>query len=690
MRGEIMNQFIKYVSVIIFISIATAAELRQIVVSDLHNYYASSGVELEHAGPKDLQVDGLSFPSFYAYQDIQAAKALWVGCRDYQDPIDGNHYDYKVVGNGPRVVDEQAAWMPTTFELIGKFNHPSVIVDGVPAGRMDYTDKVDRLDADMPFDRMIYNKVNTSMGLTMTRSVSAFTHSDHSNYFINDYVFKNNGIYDLKGNEHSMTLKDVMIFFQYRWGCSMEAADYELNVVPRSSKWGRNQMNDSVLDPFRAVFSWNGEHSELDWNTLGAPAVDTDGHLASPHFSGLVVLHADKSASEPIDDPGQPSTTMYIGSNASTNSDQEQFNVTLMTKQWEQMTAGHPALTQAEDVVASGVAPNDWGTGDDAAGGYSSAMGFGPYTLAPGDSIHLVLAEAVGVLSWEKRAEVGYNWWKTTGDYILPGGGSTTDEDFYKEEWVFTGKDSLFKAFNNAKDAYNSSYTISSPPPPPDEFSVLSGGDRIILEWSSSAEIDVHFAAYRLYRAKNEMDSTYYLIYECGAGTANPIAHYYEDKAAVRGFDYYYYIESVDDGHSGKELVSSIFYTLTSTPAYLRRLPGQVLNGIRIVPNPYHIRARTQQYGTQAGAINRLLFVNLPPKCDIRIYTERGDLIKTIHHVNASGDESWDQISSSSQIIKSGVYIAHIEVTEEAIDDRDGSIVFRLGDSVVKKFIVVR
>jgi hypothetical protein len=64
------------------------------------------------------------------------------------------------------------------------------------------------------------------------------------------------------------------------------------------------------------------------------------------------------------------------------------------------------------------------------------------------------------------------------------------------------------------------------------------------------------------------------------------------------------------------------------------------------------------------------MFMNLPPVCTIKIYTESGDLIKVLNHTNGSGDESWGVLSqewsatSSGQIIASGVYIAHIETPE--------------------------
>jgi hypothetical protein len=177
------------------------------------------------------------------------------------------------------------------------------------------------------------------------------------------------------------------------------------------------------------------------------------------------------------------------------------------------------------------------------------------------------------------------------------------------------------------------------------------------------------------------------MIYACGQGTDNPVVtNMYEDKSAIRGFDYYYYVVTVDNGFvntidEGVQIESSLFWTRTIEPATLTRQPGTSLDGIRIVPNPYNISALSYQFGSVTQ--DRLMFYGLPPKCTIKIFTERGDLIKTIHHTDSSGDEAWDSLTSSGQIIVSGIYIAYIEVT---VDSEN----FKKGESTYKKLIIVR
>ena len=83
------------------------------------------------------------------------------------------------------------------------------------------------------------------------------------------------------------------------------------------------------------------------------------------------------------------------------------------------------------------------------------------------------------------------------------------------------------------------------------------------------------------------------------------------------------------------------------------------------------------------------MFYNIPPFCTIRIYTERGDLIKTIKHDDGSGDEAWDLATSSDQLVVSGLYIAHIEASEDWLDQKT-VIMNNKGESVIKKFVVIR
>ena len=125
----------------------------------------------------------------------------------------------------------------------------------------------------------------------------------------------------------------------------------------------------------------------------------------------MATLHADTSPSDNADDIAQPSTTWFITSDDPTTSGNDQYNETKSINEYTNyMTVGHPDQSQAE-IVGSGNANqfNDPRTGSNP-GGTSQGIGFGPYTLAPGDSIRIVLAEGAAGLSREMCYIIGQNW----------------------------------------------------------------------------------------------------------------------------------------------------------------------------------------------------------------------------------------------------------------------------------------
>ncbi|OYD14119.1 hypothetical protein CH333_08955 [candidate division WOR-3 bacterium JGI_Cruoil_03_44_89] len=695
---------------------AIADEIKWLAIGSLHDWYSSGGCERE-VGRRHLisdQQDGLRWNAQFLYQDCKAAKGLWIGATNYYDPIVDKTFNHKVVHVGPRHLDEEMETMPVEFKLNGRFDHPLVLVDGIPACNTIYMDVVDEVDEMLKADRLLYNVVNTSIGITIIRRNYAFSSQYHDNYFIYDYVFKNTGIIDKEGTVNDQTLEGVVFFFQYRYAPCRETGPYGCSWTPQNACWGRNTMNDvigqrePVGEPFRALFSWKGKHSQwggpagdcigepnIGSNTSLAPlVVSADGHLGAQQYVGVVTIYADKSANDKSDDPYQPTTTWYVDSDHKLNSGNDQFNAVKMAEEYEFMTAGHPPLTHAEEVGDGNV--DEWGP---TAGGYSQTQGFGPYTLAPGDSIHIVLAEGIAGLSRKACYEIGGQWYKwgyegETGPYELPDGSTTNDGNEYKNAWVYTGKDSLFQTFDRAIANYESNFDIPQPPPPPELFEVNSGGDRIALTWSDNAESWPNFAGYRVYRAIHKPDSTYELIFACGEGTDHPnIVDRFDDVTAKRGFDYYYYITSFDDGSTndiepGVPLESSKFYTMTNEPAYLRRPANKSMANIRVVPNPYNIKARDIQYG--AGGPDRIMFLDIPAFCTIKIYTERGDLIKTLEHTDGSGDAAWESITSSRQVVVSGIYIAHFEVTKDYNDPVTGELLYKKGEQAVRKFVIIR
>jgi hypothetical protein len=266
---------------------------------------------------------------------------------------------------------------------------------------------------------------------------------------------------------------------------------------------------------------------------------------------------------------------------------------------------------------------------------------------------------------------------------------------------------------------YRSGYTLPQPPEPPTSFTVTSGGDGITLAWTPPSDPLVKgFVVYRSDNDVKDYRTRYTKIYECD----NTVTQY-KDTSAARGVQYYYYIQSKDDGsrnelRPGTPLYSSLFYTMTAKPAFLLRRSGALLNEVRVVPNPYDIRARKLQWAGvtgQTGGLDQISFFGIPGYCTLRIFTENGVLIWQKEHSDGSGDEKWNSQTSSGQVIVSGIYILHVQVSQDVFAKTDvvawydmydenqnleyhrGDVIYHTGDkiyskgqSIIRKFSVIR
>ena len=89
------------------------------------------------------------------------------------------------------------------------------------------------------------------------------------------------------------------------------------------------------------------------------------------------------------------------------------------------------------------------------------------------------------------------------------------------------------------------------------------------------------------------------------------------------------------------------------------------LDNIYVVPDPYVASASWERplFNQTGRGERRIDFVNLPPKCTIRIFTTSGKLVQVLEHDSApeDGTESWDLVSKDGLTVAFGVYIFHVE-----------------------------
>lgn len=691
-------------------------ETRWLAGGSFHNWYSSGGSEIEEGLIRQQQY-GWRWPGVYDFTDMQAAKGLWIGAENVTDEF-GVSYPVRVVHVGPRTpgVGEM---FPVEFELVSKYPLTVVTVDGdqsFPSAAM----VVDRVDPTIEADFMIISRVNTLLGITMERRIMQFSQEFHDNYHVIEYTLTNTGNTD--GDPEielpNQTLEGVIAYLQYRLAVAAETRF----IVGNPSGWGKNTMNDARgdgvrADPpdeqFRAQFSWHGFFpgravnydnigGSIQRNEVNVSPADTIGRLGAHAFAGVVTLHADASASDDTDDPNQPATTNWVGSDDPYQSTNDPFSVGRMQVEYGVMSQGNKAPRHADAVEPSGLPGFLNPTRDPSAaegqansGGYSFGNGFGPYTLGPGESVRFVVAEGAAGLSREAATEIGRQF-KDSGNNASAGL-TFLGETQTKNEWVFTSRDSLFQTFRRAIANYDADFAIPEPPAPPLTFDVSGGGDRIVLTWEPNLE-GPQPDRWEIFRTQSERDSAYTLVH-----TAGPNETTYADTSPIRGVNYFYYIQGVRDGSAndgsaltpaGRDLRSSRYATQTYNGATLKRQQGEALADIRVVPNPFYIGASRGLGGDTALRFpdrnDKLAFFNIPGLCRIDIYTELGELVDTIEHTDGSGDEFWDHTTSSRQIVASGLYIAVITVTEDVIDTETGAVLFAAGEQAIRKFAIIR
>jgi hypothetical protein len=105
---------------------------------------------------------------------------------------------------------------------------------------------------------------------------------------------------------------------------------------------------------------------------------------------------------------------------------------------------------------------------------------------------------------------------------------------------------------------------------------------------------------------------------------------------------------------------------------------------VGVYPNPYRIDGNYYpEYEKGDGNLDkRLNFINLPPKCTIRIYTLDGDLVKILEHDKQEGDldatcHYWDLVSRNTQAVVSGIYLFCVEDKKS-------------GETQVGKFVIIK
>jgi len=310
---------------------------------------------------------------------------------------------------------------------------------------------------------------------------------------------------------------------------------------------------------------------------------------------------------------------------------------------------------------------------------YALQVTWGPWDLKPGEWVHTVEAWIVTGPHTDMNKSVGAQWATGAIGFVE------------KEAFLNSGQDSLNKVETLARQAWADRRVVSgtvqgkevswpigvSPSLPlgpswPSNVTYKSGPAQNEIEWGAAAGA----AGYNVYKMTGHQTNL--------ADPPRPVngnslvqGTSFTDTDVVRGERYFYAVTAVNA--NGQE--SSIFATRGLGDGVSPfSAPVNELTKVRIVPNPYSILGGNLSSGgvNFTGQPNKLLFVNLPARAIIRIFTLQGDLVTRIDHVAGSGDEEWELMANdNNQFIVSGVYVAHITNPDT-------------GESDTEKFVVIR
>jgi len=281
-------------------------------------------------------------------------------------------------------------------------------------------------------------------------------------------------------------------------------------------------------------------------------------------------------------------------------------------------------------------------------------QGFGPYDLASGESVRIVIVEAVNGIPQDQVINI------------------TEDELTAAQARLPAGLDSLKNTINRAKVLFENDYIPAAlPPPAPEiEFFVLPSTQEIAITWGPELEDWINpqsgkanLEIFRVLRSERSFIGPYKKMKDIKVARTSHRRTYfnkdnsgkwkYTDNTVKVGVGYFYAVTAIDsnDQESGRTN-RNITALVTATE------PAKDALKVSVFPNPFRLVSGLPT----AGEENSIVFTNLPAACTIRIFTVSGDLVRTLKHENPnSGEEVWDQLTDSRQKTAAGIYIYTVE-----------------------------
>lgn len=552
---------------------------------------------------------------------------------------------------------------------------------------------------------------NTTVGVTVSRRTYAWSYPGYSDFIIYDYIFKNTGrIVSVLAagevpnpEEFQQQLNELYIAFHSATSVSTKSQINfyaDLLCVQAGAFGWQPPYHDfyHVDDDGTLLYSTNYNGGKEPPPFYDCPRKDNElwkqkfgPELHSPAAFGWLMLHADPGKAGPRANPAPDILRI----------DNHKGNL-VPPPDLEFFKPNEKSSKEYFDWITTGTLQEGLGNNGDRMNLFTKT--FGPFALAPGDSVRIVLAEIAGVMDYHEVIK---------GD----------PEGHFPDSTIAAIRRNAVLARNAV--AWGMGATVGGiplaadapePPPAPETDAVNASVGieeaAIAVTWDLVAEETTFadgsggtfynglndLAGYRIYRSTDFQytsdteppvlrGAAWTLLAEIPKAEFSTwfdseIGRYkYVDKTVEFGRRYGYYVSAYRTPASS--WTSANGTVVTNLPAlesgsHRRTPPASALPGpvssfdIYAAPNPFVFGNVDRSFGLSDPY--RVEFRNLPERATLRIYTVSGDLIRTLKHGpdergNVYGSISWDQKSDSGLLVAPGLYLFQVQSETQGLNE---------------------
>lgn len=324
----------------------------------------------------------------------------------------------------------------------------------------------------------------------------------------------------------------------------------------------------------------------------------------------------------------------------------------------------------------------------------------------PNDNVKLYQEISSGEIESDQQTNNGSEFILAFGFLNLAVGDTAK---FIVGEIVGKGLDGVKKNAAQLDWLVDKKFKVPSPPPIP-PLRVETQSHKVILRWDALAgdvnpesyqdpnradSVAQPFEGYRVYKSTQSSDGPWTLLSEFDIADneyANNtgLEHEYTDVGLLDYLEYYYTVtafskpDTISDFPSQESSINA-----RSQEVVTGTVPPKTVGKVSVVPNPYRGDIAYHNYNPPWEKVpagrnwmeqdRKILFINLPGKCRVKIYSLAGDLVITlaVHESASAGYQAWDLTSSVGQAVASGIYLFTVEDLNN-------------GDVQVGKFVIIK